>query len=126
MKTKSIITPLTLSLAVLCGCASQSTKFSSKNGESSYSSDNGTLLENVTGYEDTMTTADGTSHSTKVQNLAGDVQMMQEIRGMFTDLTRLVLLANGNTNVLSFTPTTNALKTSFSPRRIQRKPIPQL
>lgn len=109
---------LIIPLALLVGCTSVKYTHNSKDGSSDSTQAAGFMVT-VDGLQ--TATADGTgyAHSTSVQKLTGDVQMVQALTSLVDTIGRLVVLSGGNTNALSHLTNLVAVSPSPAVRNVQ-------
>lgn len=109
---------LTMAISVILvallssGCTAVKYLHTNKDG-SSDSTTAGGLLITVDGLQTATADGSGYAHSTSVQKLTGDVQMVQALTSFVDSIGKLVVLSGGNTNALSHL--TNLVAASPSP-----------
>lgn len=98
--------------ALACaGCATQSRTVTAKDGTQTVTSTKA-FLQTIQGYSDAAVSPDGILYTTQIQNLTGDVQMVQAIDSLIQHVAQTAILASGNTNLLN---NTNAIAGLLSP-----------
>jgi len=95
MKTSFAI--LIMAAMIFAGCSTMQQTTTHKDGTKDTRKASA-LLETIQGYADTGTNPDGSTYSTSIQNLTGDVQMVYAIDLLVSHIGQIALMASGNTN----------------------------